>query len=72
MKKEPTTLRNTRRRILMMDCCEICGLVTEKWEICQIHKVPVLACAICQIKFSTVLHPVRLDELDDNAEAAAA
>ena len=52
--------QNVRSHVLMVDCCEICYTVTEEWDICRMHKIPVLACRPCQQKLKRVLHPVTL------------
>jgi len=53
--------QNVRSHVLMVDCCEICYTVTEEWDICRMHKIPVLACRPCQQKLKRVLHPITLE-----------
>ena len=55
---------NVRRHVLMVDCCEICDTVTEEWDICRMHNIPVLACRPCQRKLNKVLHPITLEHCD--------
>ncbi len=59
--------QNVRRHVLMLDCCEICWTVTEEWDICRMHNVPVLACLPCQRKLNNVLHLITLERCDTEA-----
>jgi hypothetical protein len=40
--------RNVREHIFMLDCCDICYVVTDEWDICKMGGIPVLACRRCQ------------------------
>ena len=54
---ETLMARNIRSHVMMLDCCEICGLVTEQWDICAMRRQAVLICRNCQKKFAKVLRP---------------
>ena len=54
---ETLMARNIRSHVMMLDCCEICGLVTEQWDIYALRNHAVLLCRNCQNKFSAVLRP---------------
>ena len=53
---------NVRRNLLMLDCCEICGTVTEKWDVCKMHNISVLVCHRCQRKLRKVLRSMETFE----------
>ena len=57
---ETLMARNIRSHVMMLDCCEICGLVTEQWDIYALRNHAVLLCRGCQNKFAMVLRPLVL------------
>ena len=55
---ETLMARNIRSHVMMLDCCEICGLVTEQWDLCAMRSQAVLICRNCRKKFTKVLRPL--------------